>query len=69
MTIGLAISFERKIVKIFLPISLLYVLGAQKNHLLKTGSLTTHNICFGWETSRLYFNYDLWTTGVGDALL
>ena len=25
----------------------IYVLGAQKNHLVGTGLLSTHNICFG----------------------
>ena len=39
--------FESKIVNIFLPITLTYVLGAQKNRLIKTVLLRTHNICFG----------------------
>ena len=47
--IGLKINktFEHKIVKMFLPISLTYVLGAPKNHLIETVLLSTHNICFG----------------------
>ena len=40
-------NFQRKIVNIFLPISLTYVLGAQKNHLSEAVLLSTHNICFG----------------------
>ena len=39
-----------KIVIIFLTISLNICLGAQKNRLIKTVLLSTHNICFGWET-------------------
>ena len=38
--------FVPKIVNIFLPISLTYVLGAQKNHLIEMVLLSTHNICF-----------------------
>ena len=38
-------NFERKIVNIFLPIRLTYVLGAQKNRLIETVLLSTHNIC------------------------
>ena len=40
-------KFQRKIVNIFLPKFLAYVLGAQKNHLIETVILSTHNICFG----------------------
>ena len=36
---------ERKIVKIFLSISLMNVLGVQKNHLIEMVLLSTHNIC------------------------
>ena len=39
--------FQREIVHIFSPINLAYVLGAQKNRLIETVLLTTHNICFG----------------------
>ena len=39
-------NFQRKIVNIFLPIILAYALGAQKNHLIETVLLSTHNICF-----------------------
>ena len=40
-------NFQRKIVNIFLPIILACVLGAQKNRLIETVLLSTHNICFG----------------------
>ena len=33
--------------KYFLPIILAYALGAQKNRLIETVLLSTHNICFG----------------------
>ena len=39
--------FERKIVNISYPSVLTYVLGAQKNRLIETVLLSTHNICFG----------------------
>ena len=52
--------FQRKIVNIFLPIILAYVLGAQKNRLIETVLLSTHNICFGWEI-KLVFRYALLT--------
>ena len=38
---------KRKIVIIFIPISLNICLGAQMNRLIKTVLLSTHNICFG----------------------
>ena len=40
--------FERKIVNFFLPItSTICFFCAQKNHLIETVLLSTHNICFG----------------------
>ena len=39
--------FQRKIVNIFLPINFNICLGAQKNRLIETVLLSTHNICFG----------------------
>ena len=39
--------FERRIVNIFLPITFNICLGAQKNRLIETVLLSTHNICFG----------------------
>ena len=39
--------FERKIVNKLLLLILLYVLSAQKNRLIVTVLLSTHNICFG----------------------
>ena len=38
---------ECKIVIISYPSILTYVLGSQKNHLIETVLLSTHNICFG----------------------
>ena len=38
--------FECKIANIFLPISLIYVFGAQNNRLIEMVLLSTHNICF-----------------------
>ena len=40
-------NFQRTIVNISLPIILTYILGAQKNRLIETVLLSTHNICFG----------------------
>ena len=40
---------------------LTYVLGSQKNRLLETVLLSTHNICFGWEARNIYFWYELLT--------
>ena len=37
------------------------VLGAQKNRLIETVLLSTHNICFGWEIRKLNFRYTLLT--------
>ena len=39
--------YERKTVIISLPINLNMCLGAQKNRLIETVLLSTHNICFG----------------------
>ena len=36
-----------------------YVLGAQKNRLIETVLLSTHNICFGWEIRTFIFWYTL----------
>ena len=38
---------------------LTFVLGAQKNCLIETVLLSTHNICFGLEIIELNFNYAL----------
>ena len=38
-----------------------HVLGAQKNHLIETVLLSTHNICFGLEIRKLNFHYALLT--------
>ena len=39
--------FQRKIAIFSYPSCLAYVLGAQKNRLIETVLLSTHNICFG----------------------
>ena len=39
--------FKRKIVIIFLPISLNICFGCSKNRLIETVLLSTHSICFG----------------------
>ena len=36
---------------------LTYILGAQKNRLIETDLLSTHNICFGLEIRKLNFDY------------
>ena len=43
------------------PSVLTYVLGAQKNHLIETVLLSTHNICFSWEIWKIFFPYTLLT--------
>ena len=43
---------------------LAYILGAQKNRLIETVLLSTHNICFGWEIRKLFFWYALLTRGL-----
>ena len=40
-------NFQRKTVNIFLPIIFSIFFGAQKNSLIETICLSTHNICFG----------------------
>ena len=39
----------------------MYVLGAQKNRLIETILLSTHNMCFGLEIRKLNFRYTLLT--------
>ena len=39
------------------PLVLTYFLGAQKNRLIETVLLSTHNIGFGWEIRKLSFCY------------
>ena len=38
---------------------LAFVLGGQKNRLIETVLLSTHNICFGWKIRKLFFSYAL----------
>ena len=46
------------------PLVLSYIFGAQKNRLIETVLLSTHNICFGWEIRKLIFCYTLLTKGL-----
>ena len=39
-------------------------MGAQKNRLLKTVLLTTHNICFGLEIRKMILKYALLSEGM-----
>ena len=41
------------------PIILTCVLGVQKNYLIETVLLSTHNICFGWEIRKIILNNPL----------
>ena len=43
------------------PSILKYILGAQKNPLIETVLLNTHNVCLGWEIRKLVFRYALLT--------
>ena len=65
---------KRKIMITSLSISLNICFGAQKNRLIETVLLRTHNICFGWELRKWFFidmkirdleieklGYDSWT--------
>ena len=40
------------------------VLGAQKNRLIEMVPLSTHNICFGREISKLFFCYAFLAKGL-----
>ena len=52
-----------QIVLVFLPPSILtFVLGNQKNRLIKTVLLSTNYMCFGWEIKNKYINY--WYTAL-----
>ena len=54
-------KFQREVVFFSYPSILTYVLGAQKNRLIETVLLSTHNICFGWEIRKLNLRYALLT--------
>ena len=49
---------------IFLPIILNMCLGAQKNRLIETVLLSTHNICFRLEIRKIIFQYTLLSGGL-----
>ena len=60
------IEFLSVILSIFsYPSVLTYVLGVQKNRLIETVLLSTHNICFGLEIRKLNFWYTLLTKVLG----
>ena len=46
-------NFWAKIVNISYPLIRAYVLGAQKNRLIETALLSTHNIFFDWEKKKI----------------
>ena len=39
-------------------------MGAQKNRLIVTVLLSTHNICIGWEIKKIIFQYTLLSGGL-----
>ena len=49
------------------PSVLTCVLVAQKNSLIETVLLSTHNICFGWEIRKIIFCYTLLSGGLWNA--
>ena len=53
--------FEHKIINFSSASGLIYVLGVQKNYLIETVLLSTHNICFGGEIRKLFLGYALLT--------
>ena len=52
----------------FLAYQFKRVLGAQKNCLIETVLLSTHNICFGGEIRKIIFQYALLSGGLRDML-
>ena len=63
--------FQLKVVIIFLPKSLAYVLGTKKNRLIETVLLSTHSICFGREIGNYFsvrtFNLLLFKISTGSS--
>ena len=53
-------KFGRKMVTFSYP----FVLGAQKNHLIEMVLLSTYNICFNCEITKLVFNNTLFSRGL-----
>ena len=51
------------------PSVLTFVLGAQKNRLIETVLLSTHNICFSYLIRKLIFNYMVLSRGLSINLL
>ena len=46
--------FERKLYIFLYPSAITYVLGTQKNRLIKTVPLSTHNTCFGFRNKKTF---------------
>ena len=44
-------------------------MGAQKNRLIKTVLLSTHNISFGLEMRKMIFSYTLLSGGLAEAFI
>ena len=53
--------FQLKMLIFSYPSVLTYVLGSQKNRLIETVLLSTHNIGFGLEIRKLFFWYTILT--------
>ena len=45
------------------------VLGAQKNRLIETVLLSTHNTCFGWEIRKQIFQYAILSGGLTSTVI
>ena len=54
-------NFQWQIENIFFTMIFSIFWGAQKNRLIETVYLSTHNICFGWNIRKLLFCYALLT--------
>ena len=57
--------FDCKILNIFKPISFnIYILGAQRNHIIETVFLRTHYICLGLEMRKITLCYTYLNKGL-----
>ena len=57
-------NIEHKIVIFSYLLGQTFVLGAQKNRLIETVLLSTHNICFGGEMRKNIFYYTILSKGL-----
>ena len=62
-------KLRRKSVKTITHLFLTYVLGVQKNRLVETVLLSTHNIFIGWGIRKLNLWHVLLTKGLNDSTL